>query len=61
LAGKKNKVKPDLIYHIVQQCMRLYRAEIAADEAKQREESARTARSLHFLYDPMICRNTPFE
>ena len=34
----KNNVKPDLIHHLLQQCMRLYQAEIEADEAKQQRE-----------------------
>lgn len=64
---KKNNVKPDIIYHILQQCMRLYQAEIAADEAKQQREDLLEQREAfisymtHDMQTPLVGANRMLE
>lgn len=64
---KKNNVKPDLLHHILQQCMRLYQAEIAADEAKQQREDLLEQREAfisymtHDMQTPLVGANRMLE
>ena len=64
---KKNNFKPDLIYHVLQQCMRLYQAEIAADEAKKQREDLLEQREAfisymtHDMQTPLVGANRMLE
>lgn len=64
---KKDNVKPNLIYSIVQQCMRLYRAEIEANEAKQQREDLLEEREAfisymtHDMQTPLVGANRMLE
>lgn len=64
---KKNNVKPKLLYHILQQCMRLYQAEIAANEAKQQREDLLEQREAfisymtHDMQTPLVGANRMLE
>ena len=64
---KKNKVKPDLLYSIIQQSMRLYQAEIATAEAKRQREDLLEQREAfisymtHDMQTPLVGANRMLE
>ena len=64
---KKNNFKPDLLHHILQQCMRLYQVEIAADEAKKQREDLLEQREAfisymtHDMQTPLVGANRMLE
>jgi signal transduction histidine kinase len=64
---KKNNVKPELIHHILQQCIRLYQTEIAVDEAKQQREDLLEQREAlisymtHDMQTPLVGANRMLE
>ncbi len=63
----KAKIKPDLIYRVVQQCLRIYQAEQEADRAKrQREELLAQreefiSRMTHDMQTPLVGANRMLE
>lgn len=64
---KKNNVKPDLFHHILHQCMRLYQAQLEADEAKKQREDLLEQREAfisymtHDMQTPLVGANRMLE
>jgi two-component system, sensor histidine kinase and response regulator len=63
----KAKIKPDLLFRIVQQCLRLYQAEQEADRAKQQREELLAqreefiSRMTHDMQTPLVGANRMLE
>jgi two-component system sensor histidine kinase/response regulator len=64
---KKNNVKPDLFHHILHQCMRLYQAQVEADEVKKQREDLLEQREAfisymtHDMQTPLVGANRMLE
>jgi two-component system sensor histidine kinase/response regulator len=64
---KKNNVKPDLFHHILHQCMRLYQAQLEADEIKKQREDLLEQREAfisymtHDMQTPLVGANRMLE
>lgn len=63
----KSKIRPDLLYRILQQCLRLYRAEQDAERAKQQREDLLAqreefiSRMTHDMQTPLVGANRMLE
>jgi two-component system, sensor histidine kinase and response regulator len=63
----KAKIKPDLLYRVVQQCLRIYQAEQEAERAKQQREELLAqreefiSRMTHDMQTPLVGANRMLE